>query len=116
MCVCLCVCVCVCVCGTTAGPSAGEALDSTGAVTGEAQAVALMQQMLLRMEHMEAKFEAQFAAMDAKFEAQFAAIDAKFETKLGAYVSQTYWWRSSGRYCGTSRTVCRKCCAPRCEI
>ena len=56
-----------------------------------------MQQMLRRMEHMEAKFEAQFATMDAKFEAQFAAIDAKFETKLGAYVSQTYWWRPSRR-------------------
>ena len=69
-------CVCVCVCGTTARgntrPSAGDALDSTGAVTGEAKAVALMEQMLhgnaallQRMEHM----EAQLAAMNAKFDA-----------------------------------------------
>jgi len=68
------------VCGTTARgntrPSAGDALDSTGAVTGEAKAVALMEQMLhgnaallQRMEHMEAQFAAQFAAINAKFDA-----------------------------------------------
>ena len=56
--------------GTTS-PSASDA-------AGEAQAVALMREMLRNMQRMEAKFE----AMDAKFESKFTAMDAKFEIKF----------------------------------
>ena len=43
---------------------------------GEAQTVALMQQMLSQMQHMQAKFD----ALDAKF----SALDAKFDAKIAA--------------------------------
>ena len=68
--VCLSVRVCVCVSGTTARdktrPSAADATDGTRAVAGEAQTVALLQEMMRRMERMEAKIEAQSAA-ETKF-------------------------------------------------